>query len=76
MHPKLKEKAGGYQFFKCIPNSRCLEPLPGLILQSPIMLKQKVGLARAYIWPLQKNLDTTTVKQVNKIVSLLHALAT
>ena len=69
VYPQLK-KGGGYQFFKCIPNSRRLEPLSGLVMQSPMMLKQRVGSARTYIRPLQRNLDTTPVRQLDEIVSL------
>ena len=56
--PRLKD-GGGYQFLKCVPNSRQLEPLSGLVMSSPILLKQRVGSARTYIRPLQQNLDTT-----------------
>ena len=68
-YPQLKE-GGGYKFFKCIPNSRRLEPLSGLVMQSPMMLKQRVSSARTYIRPLQRNLDTTPVRQLDEIVSL------
>lgn len=68
VYPQLKD-GGGYQFLKCIPNSRQLEPLSGLVMQSPMMLKQRVGSARTYIRPLQQNLDITPVKQVDEIVS-------
>ena len=70
VYPQLKH-GGGYQFLRCIPNSRRLEPLSGLVMQSPMMLKQRVGSAQTYIIPLQRDLDTTPVKQVDKIVSLL-----
>ena len=69
VYPQLK-KGGGYQFLKCIPNSRRLEPLSGLVMQSPTMLKQRVGSARTYIRPLQRNLDTAPVKRVDEIVRL------
>lgn len=68
VYPQLKD-GGGYQFLKCIPNSRRLEPLSGLVMQSPMMLKERVGSARTYIRPLQRNLDTTPVREVNEIVS-------
>ena len=71
VYPQLK-KGGGYQFLKCIPNSRRLQPLSALVMQSPMMLKERAGSARTYIRPLQRNLDTTPVKQIDKIVSLLH----
>ena len=68
MYPQLKN-GGGYEFLKCIPNSRHLDSLAGLVMQSPMMLKQTVGSVRTYIRPLQRNLDTTPVRQVNEIVS-------
>ena len=51
VYPQLKN-GGGYEFLKCIPNSRRLESLSGLVMQSPMMLKQRVGSARTYIRPL------------------------
>jgi len=59
--PQLKD-SGGYQFLKCTPNTRSLEPLSGLVMHSPIKLKQRVGATRTYIRPLQKNLDTTPIE--------------
>ena len=66
--PRLKE-GGGYQFLKCIPNSRQLEPLNGLLMSSPSLLKQRVGSARTYIRPLQKDLDTTPINFTTEDVS-------
>lgn len=60
--PQLRD-GGGYQLLKCIPNSRRLESLTGLVMQSPLKLKQHVCAARTYIRPLQKNLDTTSIEQ-------------
>ena len=61
--PQLGE-GGGYQFLKCLPNSRLLEPLSGLVMTSPAMLKQRVGTARTYIRPLQRDLDTTPTRSM------------
>lgn len=47
-YPKLKE-GSGFQFFKCVPNSRTMEPLSSTSLSSPVMLKSRVGNARTYI---------------------------
>ena len=66
--PQLQD-GGGYQLLKCIPNSRQLESLSGLVMQSPLKLKQRVGTARTYIRPLLKNLDTTPVEQKDGSVS-------
>ena len=57
--PLLRE-AGGYQFLKCQANSKTLESLSPLTLSSPGMLKQRVGNARTYIRPLQRDLDITS----------------
>ena len=58
--PTLQE-GGGYQFFKCVANSRYLEQLSTTTLSSPAMLKSRVGNARTYIRPIQKNLELTQV---------------
>ena len=66
--PQLRD-GGGYQFLRCIPNSRILEPLSGFVMSSPSVLKQRVGTARTYIRPLQRNLDTTPVRSMSHSVS-------
>ena len=43
-YPQLKN-AGGFTFFKCTVNSRNLEALSQVVLSSPRMLKDRVGLA-------------------------------
>ena len=58
--PTLQE-GGGFQFFKCKPNSRSLEQLSSTTLSSPSMLKSRVGNARTYIRPIQQNLDLTSI---------------
>ena len=58
--PSLKE-GGGFQFFKCVPNSRSLEQLSPTTLSSPSLLKSRVGNARTYIRPLQRDLDLSAV---------------
>ena len=67
-YPKLKD-AGGYLFFKCIPNSRKLEPLSRSVYSSPAALKERVGTARTYIRPVQKDLDLEPIKQLPQGVS-------
>lgn len=58
--PKLND-AGGYEFLRCLPNSRSLVqlavPTGG---HTPETLKRDVGQARLYVRPLQKDLDVTT----------------
>ena len=58
--PKLMD-AGGFQLCKCIPNSRKLEPLSKLVHTSPTILKQRVGTARTYIRPIQRDLDLSAL---------------
>lgn len=53
--------AGGFQLCKCLPNSRKLEVLSKFAHSSPECLKQRVGNARTYIRPLQKDLDITAI---------------
>ena len=68
--PRLRA-AGGYQFFKCAPNSRQLEeqPLSSLSLRSPRDLS-RCGCSCTYIRPLQRNLDTTRDDSLTVSVSL------
>ena len=66
--PQLRD-GGGYQFLRCIPNSRILEPLSGFVMSSPSVLKQRVVAARTYIRPLQRDLDTTPVRSMSHSVS-------
>ena len=61
--PKL-EDSGGFLFAKCRPNSRTLEPLSSTCLTSPRLLKERVGNAKTYIVPLQKDLDMTSVQEL------------
>ena len=55
-YPRLRN-GGGFQFFKCAPNSRNMELLSQVVMTSPQLLKERVGTARTYIRPLQRNLD-------------------
>lgn len=68
--PPLRE-GGGYQLLKCLPNSRIMEVLSPNVHSSPALLKQRVGAARTYIRPLQKDLDLTekVVETVAETVS-------
>ena len=59
-YPQL-ENAGGLRFFKCVQNSRRLEPLSSVTLSSPALLKSHVGNARTYIRPIQRDLDLSIV---------------
>ena len=54
--PRLQE-AGGFQFLKCTANKRTLEPLSRAVYTSLRVLKQRVGQARTYIRPIQRDLN-------------------
>ena len=54
--PKLRD-AGGFMLCKCQVNSRNLVPLSQFAWSSLKTFKEKVGSARTYIRPLQKDLD-------------------
>ncbi len=58
--PKLRN-GGGFELCRCIPNSRKLEPLTAVVHSSPVVLKERVGNARTYILPLQRDLDMDVV---------------
>ena len=64
-YPQLKD-AGGFMFFKCAANSRALEPLSQVLLSSPRMLKDRVGIAPTYIRPVQHDTDLSAVFQLPK----------
>ena len=66
--PTLKD-GGGFQLCKCIPNSRNLQPLSKGAFSSLSMLKQRVGNARTYIRPVQRDLNLTPVVNLPDAVS-------
>ena len=57
--PRLRE-GGGYQMLKCLPNSRKLDVLSMSVYKSPSLLKERVGNARTYVRPIQKDLEILT----------------
>ena len=67
--PTLKH-GGGFQLLKCIPNSRKLEVLSMAVHKSPSMLKQRVGNARTYIRPIQKDLELTPIESDDAVRSI------
>ena len=72
--PKLKD-AGGYGFGKCKANSKHIEMLSSYCLTSPKILRSRVGNARTYIIPLQRNLSLSAVlTDMKSNVSLLLLL--
>ena len=54
-YPKLAI-GGGFEFPRCIPNTRDLELIPFETASVPRLLKQRVGNGRLYIRPIQKDL--------------------
>lgn len=59
--PKLKDW-GGFQFCKCKPNSRLLEPLSKLAHN--YVSSNAAGNSRTYIRPLQKHLDMSITQSL------------
>ena len=66
--PKLKG-GGGLELCRCIANSRNLEVLSSVVHSSPQHLKERVGNARTYIRPLQRDLDLSEVVELPLAVS-------
>lgn len=58
--PKLKD-GGGFELCRCIANSRKLDLLTSMAHSSPHHLKERMGTARTYIRPLQRDLDLSEV---------------
>ena len=61
--PQLR-RGGGYQLFKCVANSQTLEPLSRMAYSSPQSLRTRVGNARTYIRPIQRDLDLTSIEHI------------
>ena len=72
--PQLR-RGGGYQLFKCVANSRTLEPLSRMVYSSPQSLRTRVGNAKTYIRPIQRDLDLTPIEHIPGGVSLVTHLA-
>lgn len=68
--PKLGD-GGGFMFAKCRSNSRSLESLSFRCLTSPKTLRDRVGNARTYIIPMQKDLNISPVANLPPGVSLM-----
>lgn len=66
--PRLKD-GGGFLLMKGVPNSRSLEPLPKAVYLNLKALKQRVGQARTYIRPIQRDLDLSPVFRAPERVS-------
>lgn len=58
--PALKN-CGGFEFLKCVPNCRILEPLQ--INISVHSLKSTIGQGKLFLRPIQKNLSAMPVKK-------------
>lgn len=70
-YPKLK-KGGGFLFAKGKSGGRSLEVLSSLCLTSPRILRDRVGNARTYIIPLQRDLSMSVVCELPDAVSLCY----
>ena len=53
--PKL-ENSGGFEFLRCIPNTKDLETICLKIAQSPKLLKSVVASGRVFLRPIQQDL--------------------
>ncbi len=61
--PKLNH-CGGFEMLRCATNSKDLVVVEGKITQSVKMLKSVIGNGRLYLRPIQRNLDLTTVEDL------------
>ncbi len=61
--PKLNH-CGGFEMLRCLSNSKDLVLVEGKLTQSVKMLKTVIGSGRLYVRPIQKNLDLTTVEDL------------
>jgi len=66
--PKLKD-GGGFMFGKGKANSRYIEVLSPYCLTSPRILRDRVGSARTYIIPMQKDLSLSVSMNIEEEVS-------
>ena len=57
-----------------LPNSRHLEVLSMSVHKSPLALKQRVGISRTYIRPLQKDLDLTQLSDDEDVVCVNNGI--
>ena len=68
--PKLKQ-AGGYEFLRCVSNTKQLQVISTKVAQSPKFLKTIVGNGRVFIHPIQQDIslspeqDTCSSPEVN-----------
>ena len=66
--PTLRD-GGGYQFCRCKPISRELNPLSKHVLLSPWLLKEQVGQGRTYVVPPQSDIDLShSLTNLNEVV--------
>ena len=61
---------GGFEFLRCISNTKELELIKVSVAQSPQLLKQMIGNARVFIRPIQRdlNLDDEGVASVLQVI--------
>lgn len=64
--PKLSS-CGGYEFLRCIPNTKQLEVIPHRFTGSPKVLKTMIGTGKVFIRPIQKDLPIETVVPVSNV---------
>ena len=71
--PRLRD-GGGFQLLKGIANSRSMEVLSSAVHTSPGLLKQRVGVSRTYVRPVQRDLDLTPLADIPDVVSLFFCV--
>ena len=54
--PKLKS-CGGFEFLRCIPNTKRLEVITPKLAHTPKLLRSIIGSGRVFIRPIQSNLS-------------------
>lgn len=59
----LLSSAGGFEFLRCIPNTKQLEPFSDLAQTNPKVLQERSHKGKVYIRPLQQDLIATLRKK-------------
>ena len=74
-YPKLKD-CGGFEFLRCIPNTKRLEVITPKLAHTPKLLRSIIGTGRVFIRPIQSNLsleaDTSVCSSPEVYIELLN----
>ena len=55
----LLSTAGGFEFLRCIPNTKQLEPFSGLTQSNPKTLQERLHNGKVFIRPVQQDVMAT-----------------